>query len=242
MISLSLSRRKIVEPVILHDIPFQIDLEDLKRKLRLKDANPYMQDVHRLAEEARKTGKPKAIYRLAFIDEKGEDRVVIDGVRFESHILRVNLDQAQRVFPYVVTCGVELEDWANRIGDTLYRFWAETIKEMALRYAHAAMEEDLQERYRPGSVSRMSPGSLADWPLQEQRPLFRLLGDGIETIGVRLNESLLMIPTKSVSGIRFPTEESFESCQLCPREICPNRRAPYDLDLYERKFRKKPNE
>jgi hypothetical protein len=239
MISLSLSRRKIVEPVILHDIPFQIDLEDLKRKLRLKDGSPYMQDVHRLAEEARKTGKPKAIYKLAFIDEKGEDRVVIDGVRFQSHILRVNLDQAQRVFPYVVTCGMELEDWANRIEDTLLRFWAETIKEMVLRYAYTRMEEDLNERYRPGRLSRMSPGSLADWPLHEQRPLFKIVGNTEETIGVRLSESLLMIPTKSVSGIRFPTEESFESCQLCPREICPNRRAPYDPGLYERKFSKK---
>ena len=228
-----------MEPVILHDIPFQIGVEDLKRNLRLKDENPHLQDVHRLAEEARKIGQPKAIYKLAFIDEKGEDRVVIDGVRFESHILRVNLDQAQRVFPYVVTCGMELEDWANRIEDTLHRFWAETIKEMVLRYAHTRMEADLNERYRPGRLSRMSPGSLADWPLHEQRPLFKIVGNTEETIGVRLNESLLMIPTKSVSGIRFPTEESFESCQLCPREICPNRKAPYDSTLYERKFGKK---
>jgi hypothetical protein len=239
MISLSLSRRNIVEPVILRDIPFQIDLEDLKKKLRLKDASPFIQDVTRLAEEALNIGKPKAIYKLAFIEEKSEDRVVIDGVGFESHILRVNLDQAQRVFPYVASCGMELEDWANRIEDTLLRFWAETIKEMVLRYAYARMEEDLIERYRPGKLSRMSPGSLADWPLQEQRPLFKLVENAEEAIGVRLNESLLMIPTKSVSGIRFPTEESFESCQLCPREICPNRRAPYDPGLYERKFSKK---
>jgi len=228
-----------MDPVLLHNIPFQIDMEDLKRKLRIKDVSPHRQDVERLAEEARKIGNPKAIYRLAFIDEKGEDLIVIEGVRFESHVLRVNLDQAQRVFPYVVTCGMELEIWANGIEDILHRFWAETIKEMVLRYAYTRMEEDMNERYRPGRLSRMSPGSLADWPLKEQRPLFRVLGNTEETIGVRLNESLLMIPTKSVSGLRFPTEESFESCQLCPREICPNRRAPYDPNLFERKFRKK---
>ena len=107
-----------METVLLRDIPFQIDLEDLKRKLRLKDASPYLQDVDRLAQEARNIGKPKALYKLSFIEEKGEDLVVIDGVRFSSHILRVNLDQVQRVFPYVVTCGMELEDWANRIEDT----------------------------------------------------------------------------------------------------------------------------
>ena len=82
----------------------------------------------------------------------------------------------------------------------------------------------------------MSPGSLADWPLEQQRALFAVLGDTEGLIGVRLAESCLMIPTKSVSGMRFPTETSFESCQLCPRAVCPGRRAPYDKGLYDRKY------
>jgi len=178
---------------------------------------------------------------LAFIDEKREDSVIVENVRLKSRILRVNLEQAQRVFPYVVTCGMELEDWANRIDDVLQRFWAETIKEMVLRVAHTAMEEHLINQYQPGSLSRMSPGSLADWPIQEQRPLFKILGNPVDSIGVRLTESMLMIPTKSVSGLRFPTEESFESCLLCPRDICPNRRAPYDPSLFEKKYSKRAN-
>jgi hypothetical protein len=83
----------------------------------------------------------------------------------------------------------------------------------------------------------MSPGSLGEWPLSQQRPLFASLGDVAGAIGVRLSESLLMVPAKSVSGVCFPTEESFESCQLCPREDCPGRRAPYDETLYDRKYR-----
>jgi hypothetical protein len=74
----------------------------------------------------------------------------------------------------------------------------------------------------------MNPGSLADWPLTEQIPLFRLIGDVRQATGVYLTESLLMMPRKSVSGFDFPTESSFASCQLCPREKCPNRRAAYD--------------
>jgi hypothetical protein len=42
-----------------------------------------------------------------------------------------------------------------------------------------------------------------------------------------------MLPTKSVSGIFFPTETSYENCQLCPRENCPNRRAEYNKALEE---------
>lgn len=86
----------------------------------------------------------------------------------------------------------------------------------------------------------MSPGSLEDWPVSQQSALFSLLGDTQHAIGVQLTESCLMVPTKSVSGIRFPMEDSFESCQLCPREDCPGRRAPYDEALYARRFCPRP--
>jgi len=37
-----------------------------------------------------------------------------------------------------------------------------------------------------------------------------------------------MIPAKSISGIYFPTEVPFFSCQLCDRKDCPGRKAVYD--------------
>lgn len=229
-----------MEPVFLQSTPFQIDRENLLKKLCLKEGNPLLQDLIQLVEEAERIGRPKALYKLSFIDEKGEEYVIVDGVKLKSRVLRVNLEKAQRVFPYLVTCGMELEDWANRMEDVLRRYWAETIKEMAMRHAHTVMEEHLADHYRPGKLARMSPGSLADWPIQEQLPLFRIMDHAEKRIGVRLTESLLMVPTKSISGIRFPTEESFESCLLCPREGCPNRRGPYDPGLYNRKYAKTP--
>lgn len=208
-------------------------------RLHIKEKSHHADELKRLAHDAQIIGKPKALYKVAFIESKGDDDVVVNGITLTSHVLRVNLEQTHRVFPFVATCGLELDDWANRINDVLQRYWAETIKEMALRFAREVMEEHLIEHYGPGPISRMSTGSLADWPIQEQQPLFGILGNTEDSIGVRLTDSLLMIPTKSVSGILFPTEESFESCQLCPRELCPGRRAAYDKDLYDRKYRKR---
>jgi hypothetical protein len=48
-----------------------------------------------------------------------------------------------------------------------------------------------------------------------------------------------MTPVKSVSGIWFPTEGKYENCQLCNREDCPGRRAPYEPGLMERKYQQK---
>ena len=56
-------------------------------------------------------------------------------------------------------------------------------------------------------------------------------------IGVQLTDSYLMHPLKSVSGILFATDGTYGNCQLCPVERCPNRRAPYDPTLFDRKYR-----
>ncbi len=225
-----------MEEVILNHISFQPNLSLLMKKLRLRAGSSYANELESLVRDAQAIAKPKALYRIALIETRGDDYVVVEGTRLTSRVLRVNLEQAHRVFPFVATCGMELEEWLRSIEDMLYYYWADAIAEMALRSAIRALHDHLVERYRPGHISTMSPGSLADWPIQQQRPLFALLGNPKEAIGVQLSDSLLMIPTKSVSGVRFPTEESFESCQLCPMENCPGRRAPYDESLYERKY------
>lgn len=225
-----------MDAVVLKDIEFRPDLQALKKKLRVKDSGAYGDRFMRLVQEAEAIGRPRALYGVAYVDSRSEDRVVVDGITFDSRVLRVNLEKAQRVFPFVATCGTELHDWAASQDDILTRYHADEIAEAALRQVLGVLREHLVERYRLGQTSTMSPGSLPDWPIQAQRPLFALLGDTRELLGVRLTDSLLMLPTKSVSGIRFPTEQSFASCQLCPREGCPGRQAPYDAELYEKRY------
>ena len=115
------------------------------------------------------------------------------------------------------------------------QFWLDTIKEMALASSIKYLRDYLKRRYALGQVSKMSPGSGAQdlWPIEEQKQLFSIFGNVKDLIGVKLTDSFLMIPNKSVSGIYFPTEIRFESCQLCPREVCPGRQAPYDKNLLE---------
>jgi hypothetical protein len=228
-----------MDTVVLNTIPFHLDAEEPARKLRLRKEGTHLHDLNTLIKEAQTIGKPKALYKVAFIESKGEDDITVDGIRLKSRVLRVNLDQVFRIFPYVATSGQELEDWAKHMTDLVWRYWAEAIEETILMKAVDFLKEHLIKSYQLGKVSRMSPGSLADWPIQEQRPLFAILGNTGELIGVHLTPSLMMVPTKSVSGIFFPAETNFVSCQLCPREVCPGRKAPYEQDLYERKYRLK---
>ncbi len=225
-----------MEPVILDNIPFTLDLDDLLGKLHIRPDDSHAVTVRRMSEVAQAIGKPKAYYRIAFVDSRGDDYVILDGVRFTSRVLQVNLEKTDRVFVYVATSGMELEAWARSTDSLLLRYWSDVICELALGTAITFVTAHLAERYRPGHTVSMTPGSLTDWPLSEQTHLFQLLGDVRAAIGVQLTDSLLMIPRKSVSVLEFPLEQSFVSCQLCPREKCQNRRAPYDAELYEAKY------
>ncbi len=226
-----------MDAIVLDQLPVKLEMEVLRQRLRIESESPYLGDLRHFLDEARAVARPKALYRVAFVEAKQDDHVVIEGVRLCSRVLRVNLGDARRVFAYVATCGIELSHWYSSQTDLLRQFWAEAIAEMVLQGAMEALCQHLVDRYRPGNLSSMAPGSLADWPLEEQRALFTLLGDTEKLVGVQLTDHMLMIPTKSLSGIFFPTQISFESCQLCSRARCPGRRAPYDQELYERKYR-----
>jgi hypothetical protein len=226
-----------MDTVVLHGIRFEPDVEGLRKKLRVRDGGGWADRFTRLVQEAEALARPRALFGVAYVDSRSEGSVVLDGMQFDSRVLRVNLENTHRVFPFLATCGSELHEWAASQDDVLQRYYADEIAEAALRQALAALRQHLDEKYQLGRTSTMSPGSLSDWPIQAQRPLFALLGDSEALLGVRLTNSLLMVPSKSVSGIRFPTEHTFASCQLCQRGNCPSRQAPYDAGLYEKRYR-----
>jgi hypothetical protein len=216
---------------ILSNIPVEFDISVLLSRLHIAEGGADAASVGKLVEWAGSVANPKAIYDICYLEDKSEDTVTVGGVTFTSHILSTNLGQAHRFFPFITTCGKELEVQPNITGDMMEFYWLDEIKQMALGAAFGYMQKHITEKYRPGKISYMCPGSLEDWPTTQQAQLFSLFGDTEEKIGVKLTDSFLMLPTKSVSGIFFPAETSFESCQLCPREDCPGRRAPYDAGL-----------
>lgn len=218
----------------IEHIPFDLDRADLLCRVHVEEGSDDADQLMRLVDQVMPLANPKAVYDECYIQDRGEDTVVIAAaggpVTFTSQILRANLETAERIFPYIATCGREM-DRPDLCGDDMLKeFWLDTIKSQALGAAIRHLGEHLTERFSLGKTSTMAPGS-ADatvWPIQQQRQLFDLFGDVVALIGVRLTDSFLMVPNKTVSGVRFPTEIDFRSCQVCHREDCPSRSAPFD--------------
>lgn len=219
-------------------IPCLIDREQVLQKLHIKSNNPYIAKVDDMLDQAQRIADPKIAYKLAYIEEKGADYVIIEGIKFNSRVLSVNLEDNYKVIPFVITCGRELKEWADNYQQMFEQFCADGIMEWVLMAAKSTAFNQLNQEFNFSNTADMNPGSLPDWPLCEQKPLFQLLGDVGKLIGVELNDHCLMEPLKTISGIHFFKEGSYANCMLCPREGCPGRKAPYDKDLFAEKYQK----
>jgi hypothetical protein len=212
---------------ILNNIRIRLDMHEIKKTLHLVGREDSRK-IQVLIKEIQSLITAKAVYRVGYLESKSEDAIVVEGFRFTSRVLRRQLDNVGRVFPFVVTIGSRLEEYTRACKDFLKQYYLDIIGNIALITARKYLEDHLRSKYALSCISYMSPGSLKDWDIKGQRPLFSILGDVKGSIGVYLTETLLMIPAKSLSGIFFPTEIPFYSCQLCPRENCPSRRAKYN--------------
>jgi len=231
-----------MKAIIIDDIPFKPNIESIKATFKIKPGSKHEEEFQQILKEMQEIARPKALYKIAAVSTLGDSRVSLDHMPFESQILCINLEGVHRAFPYIATSGIELHDWKNTINDPFIGYLADHIISFALKDALGALYAHLTQRYGLGSTSTMNPGSLPEWPIQAQTPLFSLLGDPQRDIGVRLTESLLMVPRQSVSGLLFETEKNFVNCQLCTRENCPNRRKPYDSESSHRYRQPNPTE
>ena len=173
---------------IIRPIPVILDQEEIKRMLHMVRRGDWSQ-VQWLIKRARALIKASAAYRICYIEGRLEDTIRIDGVSLKSRVLRRNLDRVERVFPFVLTIGGALEEEARACTDILQQYYLDTIGNAALASVRSYLEDHLRSRYALTTLSSMSPGSLKDWSIENQGPLFSILGDVKGAIGVRLEKN-----------------------------------------------------
>jgi hypothetical protein len=221
-----------MDVIILDKIEFNIDLVEMYDKLRLKKNSEYFDRVNEIVEEGVQKARPKAMYRPVKIESRDHDHIFVDDIKLDSKILRIVTADTDMIIPYVATCGSEIEHWASSYDDLFDLYVVDLIQEAACRAAVATLFSHLDEKFKLENSSSMSPGSLEDWPIQQQKNLFSLLKNKEKLIGVELLKSQLMKPVKSLSGIRFTSIEKHINCKICPRQNCPTRNCDFDQNKY----------
>ncbi|HPJ22861.1 MAG TPA: vitamin B12 dependent-methionine synthase activation domain-containing protein [Clostridia bacterium] len=218
---------------LIENIELKYNVEAMKNKLRI-DEPEDVELFDSMIEKAMSIGNAKLAFGEAYITERFDDGVSIDSYRFHCRLMKNNLMEVNRVFPFVATCGRELYEWARGIDDVFIQYWADHIMEVTLRNAIAHLYDTVRTAYGVSKIASMNPGSLDGWPIEQQVELFELLENKNRDLGVELTESFLMVPQKSVSGILFKSKSGYTNCKLCEMVNCPSRRAPFEPGLREK--------
>ena len=130
---------------------------------------------------------------------------------------------------FICTSGIEFEAYQQRLtdeGDMVRVFIADALGSVIAEKCADQMEVHLQESIDKlgwQHTNRFSPG-YCGWHVSQQQQLFPLF-EG-HTCGVRLTDSSLMLPIKSVSGIIGLGKEVRKldyTCGLCNFEKCYKR-------------------
>ena len=131
---------------------------------------------------------------------------------------------------FICTSGTEFEDYQQRLkdeGDMVRLFIANALGSVIAERCADVMEMSLQESIDKlgwHHTNRFSPG-YCGWHVSQQQILFPLFKG--ETCGVRLTDSSLMLPIKSVSGIIGLGKDVRRldyTCGLCQFEKCYKRK------------------
>lgn len=158
---------------------------------------------------------PQAAYLPVSINRRGNDFLQLGEFRIASRVLARHVARDKCVFPYVVTLGERIEEDFARSRGVLEQYYMETIAHLALEEACRQLNVRIARAFQIPQLYSLSPGTLSDWPIEEQAKVFALLGPVEETLGVRLTEHMLMLPRISLSGVFFESEIPFSECRLC---------------------------
>lgn len=214
----------------------RLDMAEVYRQMGCGDAAP---DADVEAETLAVAGLVEAVARPRFryfITEGSLDdargTLTIDGTELSvGRVIGRQLRGSEAFALFVATAGAEFEELQFRLkddDDMVRTFIADSFGSVIAELTADMMERSLQSGIAARGwhhTNRFSPG-YCGWHVSGQQQLFSLFADG-RTCGVRLTESSLMLPIKSVSGViglGSGVRRLDYSCGLCGLTDCYKRK------------------
>jgi hypothetical protein len=167
---------------------------------------------------------PALVYDWFAVGERDRKKAEVGDVVFALGRHADLLEPARMAFVAVVTIGPGLEAHSRELqasGKALDSFMLDAAGVHGvgklIGMAHSIVEQDAAERGW-GVGAELAPGQLSGWAIAEQILVGRLLD--LESIGVRVTESGMLVPQKSASlmvgiGPDYESSEVRSPCEYC---------------------------
>ena len=220
------------EIILRTDIEPHIDLAQLAARLHAKPDTVTYRRAAELFEQAKPLLKPGYIIRCFPLTELTADSFMLGGQMFHSRVAAKMLKNQRESWVYIATSGREISEYIAAAESRFDQYLLDQIAYFACMQAMDTMLGDISLRLGIGRHMRLSPGSIIDWSVAEVKTFFTLLDGDYQRLNLRVLDSGMIDPLKSVSGILFPTEVEFASCDICSRANCSDRKTLFNEDKY----------
>jgi hypothetical protein len=185
--------------------------------------------IRKLLKETESACSIKAEYRVFTLEkfDDSEKSIWINGLIFNvKKIVYGQIKKSEKIAVFLCTAGPEIgirSRAAMKDGDLLTGYVYDVIGSEVAEAAVDLMQDSLQEAISAEGkkiTNRYSPG-YCGWDVAEQHKLFQLMPDNY--CGIKLNDSALMNPEKSVSGfigIGEHVRYNLYTCHFCDMKDC----------------------
>ena len=212
---------------------FSIDKFEIYRNLGYIDSIPeiqFIEIIDNTLELLNSICKPRIAYKIYKGNFTDKGCIEINGIQLKAgrNIVKY-FGKATYFAVFVVTAGQEYDNYLKKLrneNDILTEFIADAIgSEIAqseIRYLSYKISDIAQ--YSGLIISNSYSPGYCSWELSEQQTLFSLLP--AEPCGIKLNDSSLMYPIKSVSGvigIGSDLAKMPHKCNVCGMKNCSKR-------------------
>ena len=150
------------------------------------------------------------------------DDILLNTGKVITHAMK----DAQYIAVFTATLGEGFDKWLQELrleDNILHDYLANAIGSVLVEGVVAQLMQDLEFNVQNEGFSisnNYSPG-YCDWILEEQKKIFNILSS--QDIRIRLTDSCMMVPVKSVSGIVAIGEKVKKrpyKCSICKMENC----------------------
>lgn len=194
-----------------------LDMDEIFASMGYPDPGSPAHEMKAMVDELLDRFQPVCHPQFHYIES------TVEGLSPKGIIMK-GLAGADKYLLFIATAGLEFQEEINKIsaeGDIVKVYVADLIgseiAEATVRECRKAIEAD----YPAVGVSNSYSPGYCGWVLSDQKEIFsRFKG---ETCGVSLNDSCLMYPIKSVSGIisvGAKVEKREYGCAICGRKDC----------------------
>ena len=205
----------------------KLNKKEIIRYLGYKDIMPdddVLELIDSVLEETLENMQPRACFNVTDINTDGK-KIDFGAFEAESYDLSKNLKNCQKAVVFCATIGADID----RI---IFRYSKISPSKAVVAQATGAMLieafcnflcEKLETEFKNKGFflrPRFSPG-YGDFDISYQRKIFDFLNCS-KHIGVSLTESLIMTPSKSVSGV-IGISVNDEKCEKQGCEVCSKR-------------------